>query len=371
MNENILSGILIFGAIQAIFFAFLFLTKKNKEIPDKIIVYWLFVLTINIISIAFSKAVNNNYLKVLQISFTLLHGPFLYLYTCKLTIEKTKYNNTDYLHFFPFVFIVLLSLVIASFSLDTKILIKLIAIAGIMSGLTYCVLVFINLIEHKKRIKDKFSFSETINLQWLFRLTVGLFIIWIGGSISGILLRFFNFNIPILWMFTVIPVFIFYIGFYGIKQNIIYSSNIIHIVKQENVLTKANRQNSDRYKKSGLQKQSMKLINERLLNVMQTEQLFLNSTLSLLELSEHLKIPSHHITQTLNEYTNQSFYDFVNLYRVEEFKKKVFAPENSSFSLLGIAFDCGFNSKSSFNRIFKKYTNQAPSEYKNTFRQKF
>ena len=97
---------------------------------------------------------------------------------------------------------------------------------------------------------------------------------------------------------------------------------------------------------------------------MQTEKLYLNPQLSLNDFSQITNIPSHHITQTLNEFCKQNFHDFVNYYRVQEFKVQLFLPKNESFSLLGIAYDCGFNSKSSFNRIFKKITSQTPSEYK-------
>lgn len=363
MNESILNGILIFGAVQAIFFSLLFFTKKKNAVSDKIIGFWLLILAINIFTIVYANSTDNIYFKVIQITFILLHGPFLFLYARKLTKENAKFHKTDILHFIPFTAIIIIGLLSVVFKSDIQSLIKEISLAGIISGISYCIIVLYSLIKHNKKIKDKFSFFEKINLQWLFRLTIGLSVIWIGGSVSGILLRFFNLNIPILWLFTIIPVFIFYIGFYGIKQKLIYSQTKINIAKQVNVLTKENKQNSDKYKKSGLQKQSMKLINKKLLNAMQTEHLFLNSTLSLSELSDHLKIPAHHITQTLNEYNNQTFYDFVNHYRVKEFKKKIFAPENSSFSLLGIAFDCGFNSKSSFNRIFKQKTGLSPSGF--------
>jgi AraC-like DNA-binding protein len=58
-----------------------------------------------------------------------------------------------------------------------------------------------------------------------------------------------------------------------------------------------------------------------------------------------------------------NFYDFVNRYRLEEFKKLASDPKNRQFTMLALAFDCGFNSKSSFNRYFKKATGQTPSQY--------
>jgi YesN/AraC family two-component response regulator len=123
--------------------------------------------------------------------------------------------------------------------------------------------------------------------------------------------------------------------------------------------------NREGYKKSGLRNNQMEVIYEKMLHAMQSEKLFIHSNLSLQELSNILSIPSHHITQTLNEFVRQNFYDFVNSYRVNEFKKRVDKGDAENFSLLGIAFDCGFNSKSSFNRIFKNTTGLTPSEYRN------
>jgi len=366
MGESILNGILIFGTIQAVFFSLLFITKKNKELPDKIIAVWLFFLAVNIATIFSVKFIDNGFLKLCQVSFTLIHGAFLYLYASKLTIENAKFHKTDFLHFVPFLIAITIGLLTNNHEFNKQEVINSIAITGIISGIIYSVLVIYHLIKHSKKIKDNFSFTEKVNLNWLTNLTIGIFIIWLGGSLVGVLMRFFQYNIPIVWVFTVIPIFIFYIGFYGIKQNIIYSPNTKYTSKKTNLLTNSNSKKHEKYKKSTLQELSMKSINDKLIYTMEKERLFLNPTLSLSDLSECLKTPAHHITQTLNEYTKQSFYDFVNYYRVKEFKEKVFAPENSSFSLLGIALDCGFNSKSSFNRIFKKHTGQSPSEYKNS-----
>jgi AraC-like DNA-binding protein len=68
----------------------------------------------------------------------------------------------------------------------------------------------------------------------------------------------------------------------------------------------------------------------------------------------------------INEHFKLNFFDFVNQYRVEAFKERIVNPKYGNFSLLGVAFECGFNSKSAFNRIFKKSTGLTPSQYKDT-----
>lgn len=77
-----------------------------------------------------------------------------------------------------------------------------------------------------------------------------------------------------------------------------------------------------------------------------------------------MNISTHHLSQAINQNLNTNFYKFVNAYRVEEVKKKLKNPEFEKYSILGIAFESGFNSKSTFNKIFKEETGMTPSEFK-------
>jgi len=156
-------------------------------------------------------------------------------------------------------------------------------------------------------------------------------------------------------------------GYCGIKQQLIYYTKVQEI-DDSNALNirKTRKSHENSYKKSNLQPNAMEAIHKQLSGCMQKDKLYLNPTLSLADLSETMNIPAHHITQTLNEYAKVNFYDFVNGFRVEAFKCKIKSGDALNFSLLGIALDCGFNSKSSFNRIFKNFTGQSPSEYKNS-----
>ena len=98
-------------------------------------------------------------------------------------------------------------------------------------------------------------------------------------------------------------------------------------------------------------------------NIMQEGKLFLEPELSLSELAAKLKTNSSVLSAAINSNFGKNFNDFVNEYRVEEFKKQIKLPENRNYTLLAVAFDCGFNSKATFNRAFKKFTGQAPSRF--------
>ena len=96
---------------------------------------------------------------------------------------------------------------------------------------------------------------------------------------------------------------------------------------------------------------------------MEKEKPYLNGKLSLKEVADSLNISVNHLSQVINEQTGMSFFDFVNKYRIEEVKVRLTDPKNEQFTLLAIAFDCGFNSKSSFNSIFKKIMGFTPSQF--------
>ena len=98
---------------------------------------------------------------------------------------------------------------------------------------------------------------------------------------------------------------------------------------------------------------------------MQQEKFYTEPELTLAALAEKLNIHPNYLSQVINEKEGKSFYDYINTLRVEEFIRLILIPENSKFTMLSLASDCVFNSKSSFNKNFKKVTGQSPSEYLN------
>jgi AraC-like DNA-binding protein len=363
MNESILTGILIFGIIQSIFFALLFSTKKDKTLPDNIITVWLIILALQIFLILIKQQTESIPVAGnLSLLITLLYGPMLFLYVSRLTITKTGLQTADLIHFIPFfLFLVLFILTDGERSLLTKFL----AGTSALSGISYCIICFIMVRNHQNNITNTFSYIEKINLNWVNRLVICLLFIWTGVLILVTLNKFLHIEVSLDWFFTTIPLFIFYIGFYGIRQQAIYSA-VKEVPQRANLtdLRKTKKSNESSYVKSGLLPDTMRTIHEQLIRSMQNDELYSDPELSLTELSERVNIPAHHITQSLNDYAGINYHDFVNGFRVEAFKKKIDSGEAEKFSLLGLAFDCGFNSKSSFNRIFKNFTGLAPSGYK-------
>lgn len=123
------------------------------------------------------------------------------------------------------------------------------------------------------------------------------------------------------------------------------------------------------YKKLLMSDEDFEQYRKQLIIIMEKEKLFLDPYLTLRDLAEKLGIPANYLSQLLNKGFDQNFSEFVNQYRLEYFKKEVQKPEKQNFTLLAIAFESGFNSKTVFNSFFKKSTGTTPSKYLKSVRQ--
>jgi AraC-like DNA-binding protein len=126
----------------------------------------------------------------------------------------------------------------------------------------------------------------------------------------------------------------------------------------------ANETIEEKYHRSGLKPDEAEKILQKLLEYMENEKPYLNDELTIQELSAKLNVSKHHLTQVLNINLGKNFFTFINEYRIEAVKKRLVDPNYDHLTILGIAYDCGFNSKSSFNGLFKQYTGVTPSEYR-------
>ena len=118
-----------------------------------------------------------------------------------------------------------------------------------------------------------------------------------------------------------------------------------------------------RYKRSSLSEEQRQNYINSILNFVKLERPYLNSELTQKELADNLQIASHHLSEIFNINFGKNFYSFINLYRVEE-AKRIIVNDTQNITMLAIAYDSGFNSKASFNRVFKEVVGVTPSQYK-------
>jgi len=118
-----------------------------------------------------------------------------------------------------------------------------------------------------------------------------------------------------------------------------------------------------KYEYNKLEQETVDIILQALSKCMNEDKFYRDDSLTLEKLARKIKAKPHNVSQALNTYLNQKFYDYVNTYRIEEAKRILSDPKNDE-KILSIGFNVGFKSKSSFNKIFKKFTGMSPSQFR-------
>ncbi|MEM7039864.1 MAG: helix-turn-helix domain-containing protein, partial [Bacteroidota bacterium] len=137
----------------------------------------------------------------------------------------------------------------------------------------------------------------------------------------------------------------------------------------QGILGESNRTEPARkYKQSLFTAEELERYIQRLRQLMEEEQLFLDPELSLRALAAYMNLPPNHMSQLLNEGVHQNFAHFVNGYRLDHFKRKLLSDNAHQLTLLALAYDSGFNSKTVFNTFFKKKMGMTPKAYLNQHR---
>lgn len=358
----------------------LLLFKRGKNQGDFFFLGWIGVMLgqISFYDITIYHYELSGFWAVSTFGLPLLGAPFLFLYILALTGHCVSWK-TVLAHLGIYVIYILILFLLMEQNGVKPIIINGIfmlpennpvwmqyyAVPLAISGLVYCVWDLLLLKRHRKNIGNLFSFDEKISLKWVNYIVYSYLILFllasffIFGSIHFEILTIKNAFAVVGIMLSLM---LLNFGFYGLKQTTIFlntgTQNTITSKLQVGTTEKAS------YLKSGLTTKKIKVFAEQLTKCMVSEKPFLNENLNLPLLAEQCKISQPYLSQIINQHFKMNFYDFVNQYRIEEAKTKLSSLDFNHMSLLGIAFECGFKSKSSFNRYFKKHTGSSPSEFK-------
>ncbi|MCO5241924.1 MAG: AraC family transcriptional regulator [Chitinophagaceae bacterium] len=167
-------------------------------------------------------------------------------------------------------------------------------------------------------------------------------------------------------------IFVILLGYFGITQVNVFGSKAASIPAVDLINDEKNPDTLSRqvkYQYSNLRDDESLQIHNKLLKILESEKPFLNPELTLAELAKLIPTHPNKLSEVINKYEQKNFYDIINERRIQEFFRLLNMPENKQYTLMSLAYDCGFNSKASFNRNFKKYTGKTPSEYQNSLGQ--
>ncbi len=234
--------------------------------------------------------------------------------------------------------------------------ILLVALA-MCQGILYTVIIFLKIRKHQKKIELFSSDTNEIDLSWLEYIIAML----LGSSLLfGAYSVLNNASAPNLYINCAQLIAVLFVAYYSLKQKEIYPLD----QKQRVELIAFNEQPAADLKRKIVPDEEVAALKEQLLVLMEAQKLYLDSDLNLVKLAEELKVSSHQLSYVINTGFAENFFQFINKYRVEKAKELLLNSEKNNYTILGIAFESGFNSKTSFNTTFKKFTNQTPSEFK-------
>lgn len=370
-----MDGIFFIGVGQAIFIAALLLAKEKKSAGDLILIAWMLLSAAMLVFfyLNFIEATTRfTPLLIVLGCLPFLTASLVFLYVKALTSPSLRHWQI-WPHSILFFVVVSMFFYFYWFTPDAggirigdgyiirgvglPFLIRYypLILAGV--SFVYPAVSLILLFRHQQTVLNEFSYQESITLKWLRN--------WILLELVAFFISYFVIQAGSVDMFDIVMSFrvlaalisinIFVVGFYGLRQPIIF--------KQDKASTHQLR-DTEKYKNSNLSDEESEEILKRLEVKMKVDQLFTRQSLSISELAEEMSISKHRLSQVINEKLGLNFYDYVNRYRVDAFKMRLHEPAYAHLTMLGIALECGFSSKSSFNQVFKRMEGITPSQFK-------
>lgn len=301
-----------------------------------------------------------------------LIGPVIWFYTKSLLDDSFQLRGKDWLHLLPAALYLLYSLVVFVsdvFLLEDyyfyadgwdKDLAPWYQFTGLLAMIAYFAISLRHYNAYRKRIVDELSYADTVTFRWMKQYLIALLFIMLVRVAFLLLLPSLGSFGKWFWYYLIFAALFCFIALAG------YTNAIRAQLVGSGAKPKRSPPPSPEPKAEsspGLDNQDLDLFKPRILHLMETERIYENPTLTLTDVADALGTTSKQVSQVINQGFELNFNDFVNHYRVEAVKKRFAAGEQEQFTILSIALGCGFNSKTTFNRVFKRRTGMTPQQY--------
>jgi len=376
--------VFLVGAAQGLFLAIVLALRPSNALPNRLLAALVLVFSVDLaMAVYHTSEMSAQYpaLIGLDLPIAFLYGPLIYLYVRTLTSERHALRRADSAHGVPFAAVVLFlvpfflrsgaeKLVLLSdpsLSFTTRAL-AIINPLKLVHGFVYLGLVVGVLKRHRRRLQDTLSSVEHIRLAWLRNLTIGMVVLLAIATLFYVLgaLGVASFGMDPETVYDdltllCVTIFVYALGYFGLRQPEITAHAEPASALQPDELAESERV---AYARSGMRAEEAARQRDRLVGLMETEPLYRRGDLTLQDLAEALGVSPHNLTEILSTQLNQSFYDFVNGYRVRDVQRRLTDPEFAHWTVLAVGLEAGFKAKSSFNAAFKRTAGMTPSQYR-------
>jgi AraC-like DNA-binding protein len=387
---NIYAIVLLFAFVQGVIYIFLFLKRGREE--ERKSDFWMAAALAALCISNLSSMLGFMGIYILgrelwffPYSTGLIIGPIIYYYLKSQINTDFQFSKADYKHFVPYFiyFIYHLTVFLMGKNIEnwwTETVhnrLYLNDITYILEIISLCVYMTLAIRLYRKYLlwlpKER-SDTEGVRFDWYKHFLWAVVV----GVVTALLFFIIGFWVELSYwddwiQRAIVAVIIYYISFAGYVQaqprHLVFNENTVKIPKMdknslEPFISPIENEPKEIVKtENKMDNLELEKWQSKIEKAMATEKLYLNPELTLSELSEKLESHNSLISNVINTQFQKNFNDFVNEYRVTLFKEKIKDPKLQHLTLLAIAFDCGFNSKSTFNRAVKKVTGEMPSAF--------
>lgn len=373
--SNILFILVIF---QLLFLSlFLFTYKKGRRISNILLGLFFLSISLNLLDVFLlltGTYSSNPWLAGWGSNLPLLFGPFIYFYTQSVLNKDFDLNTKNWIHFLPFIilfFVTEIYFLIQPYPIQEKILSNVLRHKIPVSVFIVSTLIFIQFLiyiiasfqlvsSYRKNASQYFSSKKQTDFSWLSSIILFFLLIIILTIFNGLLSQT-SFSTYYLVVFNIIIlavlVFVITVLLKALQKPYFFSFS-------DNDFSNEEAPPPTKRGKADLERILMEETVQMILNYMKDKKPYLEPELTLEQLASQLSLRPRALSQVINEILGQNFYDFINRHRIEEASRLLTHPKDDKITILEVLYEVGFNSKSSFNTLFKKYTGLTPTEFR-------
>lgn len=337
------------AAAQGFLLAIALWRKTVNNTSNRVLSVWMLFMVFDlVIKVIYQDNPENTWTstKLLTIYFPFLYGSFFYIYVRTL-IKKSPLRLRDLLHFSIFFILVGINIrvIVSPHLINTygvvysNALLYFYSISYVISGLLLVIKYRTNLQQQKVDI-------EGIDLTWLMIMSYSQIVIWVI-AVSQWLIPIPSYNVSTIY--SAVSLWIIITGYLSLSQHNVPKVSSIKTPKNAS----NNPLNDDRFDE----------VKIRLDDLFNNKNLHIQPSLTIGDLAKSSGYPEYLISLFINRVHDMSFRDYINDLRISKAKEELQNPENK-LTILDIAYACGFNSKSTFNSAFKKFTHLTPSQFR-------